>query len=162
MPGRKPKPTKLKILEGNPGKQKLPKGEPMPDAKMPEAPGHLDGYGREEWDRIAHGLYTLGILSEIDQAALAAYCDSYSQWRTATEELNKLKKENPLKALLLKTISGNWIQNPLVGEANKAKSDMVRYATEFGMTPSARARLAIDPGRGGKSKFEGLIGGKKK
>jgi phage terminase small subunit len=38
----------------------------------------------------------------------------------------------------------------------------MRYAAEFGLTPSARARLAIDPGRGKKSKFEGLIGGKTK
>jgi len=38
----------------------------------------------------------------------------------------------------------------------------VPYAAEFGLTPSARARLAIDPGRGKKSKFEGLIGGKTK
>lgn len=49
MAGRKPKPTKLKILEGNPGKQRLPKGEPMPDTEMPEAPEHLDKYAREEW-----------------------------------------------------------------------------------------------------------------
>ena len=160
--GRKPKPTRLKVLEGNPGKQKLPKGEPQPEHELPPPPSHLDAYGIEEWNRISEGLFVLGVLTSIDQQTLAAYCDSYSQWRTATEELSKLKKEHPLKALLMKTISGNWIQNPLVGEANKAKSDMMRYAAEFGLTPSARARLAIDPGRGKKSKFEGLIGGKTK
>ena len=48
-------------------------------------------------------------------------------------------------ALMIKTTSGNAIQNPLVGIANKAKADMVRYAAEFGMTPSARSRVTATP-----------------
>jgi len=43
--------------------------------------------------------------------------------------------------LMIKTSNGNAIQNPLVGIANKAMADMVRYAAEFGMTPSARSRI---------------------
>jgi len=31
MAGRKPKPTALKIIEGNPGKRPLNKNEPKPD-----------------------------------------------------------------------------------------------------------------------------------
>ena len=38
----------------------------------------------------------------------------------------------------------NVIPKPLGGTANEAVSDMVRYATEPGMTPSARFRLAVD------------------
>ncbi len=61
--------------------------------------------------------------------------------------------------LMIKTSNGNAIQNPLVGTANKAVSDMVRYAAEFGMTPSARVRLAVDGSGGASSKWAGLIGG---
>jgi phage terminase small subunit len=57
------------------------------------------------------------------------------------------------------TTNGNAIQNPLIGTANKAASDMVRYAAEFGMTPSARARISAQPPGGAGSKFHGLIGG---
>ena len=35
MAGRKPKPTAIKELEGNPGKRKLNKKEPKPDKGMP-------------------------------------------------------------------------------------------------------------------------------
>jgi phage terminase small subunit len=35
---------------------------------------------------------------------------------------------------------------------------MVRYASEFGLTPSARARLALNPQAPKKSRFDGLIG----
>jgi phage terminase small subunit len=37
---------------------------------------------------------------------------------------------------------------------------MIKYASLFGITPLARARLAVEPKKG-KGKFEGLIGGKK-
>ncbi|PIP18788.1 MAG: hypothetical protein COX41_06375 [Candidatus Omnitrophica bacterium CG23_combo_of_CG06-09_8_20_14_all_41_10] len=54
-------------------------------------------------------------------------------------------------------MSGNWIQQPLIGIANKAAADMMRYASEFGMTPVARAKLGITPSKE-DDKFERLIG----
>ena len=39
--GRKPKPTAMKELEGNPGKRKLNKKEPMPGKGMPDCPKWL-------------------------------------------------------------------------------------------------------------------------
>ena len=61
--------------------------------------------------------------------------------------------------LMIKTSNGNAIHNPLVGTANKAASDMVRYAAEFGITSSAQVRLAVDDSRAATSKWAGLIGG---
>jgi P27 family predicted phage terminase small subunit len=153
----KKKPIKLRVLEGNRGKGRIPI-EPEPPHISPNPPSHLDEYALEEWRRVCEGLEVMGILYEIDQATLGAYCDAYSRWRAASEELNELKKKSRLNALVLKTVSGNWIQQPLIGIANKAAGDMVRHAAEFGMTPSARARLAVDPGKGKRSKFDGLIG----
>jgi P27 family predicted phage terminase small subunit len=162
--GRKAKPLEMKLLDGNPGKQRLPSGVPAPPDDMPDAPSHLDDYGRQEWERIADGLNVMGILRNVDQNILGAYCASYSRWRHAEEELNKLKNENPLKALVMVTKAGNYIQQPLIGIANTAARDMVKYASEFGLTPAARASLGIKNEPRGKSKFDGLIsvkGGKK-
>lgn len=56
-----------------------------------------------------------------------------------------MAKRDPLTGgLMIKTTNGNAIQNPLIGTANKAMSDMVRYAAEFGMTPSARSRIKAE------------------
>ena len=41
MAGRKPKPTAVKKLEGNPGKRKLNTKEPMPGKGMPACPAWL-------------------------------------------------------------------------------------------------------------------------
>ena len=156
--GPKPRPARLKVLEGNPGKRKI-LDEPKPPSDKPEPPSHLDKYGLEEWHRVVEGLYTMGVLSSIDHGTLAAYCYSYSQWRGAAEALNDIKAQKSfLASLLIPTKNGNIIQHPLVGICNKAAADMNRYAGEFGMTPSARARLAVEPIKGEPSKFKGLIG----
>lgn len=160
MRGRKPKPAHLRLIEGNPGKRALPKGLKIEPTDVPTPPKFINGYAREEWDRVANGLALMGMLTEIDIAALASYCQSYAVWRQATEAINKMAASDMLTGgLMIKTTNGNAIQNPLVGTANKAASDMVRYAAEFGMTPSARTRLSGQSATGTSSKFHGLIGG---
>jgi phage terminase small subunit len=50
------------------------------------------------------------------------------------------------------------MQNPLVLIAKQAASDMVRYASEFGMTAAARARIAAGVYNSPTaSKFDGLL-----
>jgi P27 family predicted phage terminase small subunit len=152
------KPIALIKLEGNPGKRRIPKGIDLPPSD-PGPPSHLDDYGKEEWARISIGLEAMGVLTEVDRAALAAYCDAYAVWRTACEQIaERVRKGGKLAGLIDVTKTGHVIQNALVGVRNKAREDMVRFSTEFGMTPQARARLAVDPGKGKKSKFEGLVG----
>ena len=68
------------------------------------------------------------------------------------------ERDELTSGLMIKTTNGNAIQNPLVGVARRAAADMVRYASEFGLTPSARARLALNPHAPKKSRFDGLIG----
>ena len=68
-----PKPTQLKILTENPGNHPLNLNEPQPPLVLPEPSAFLNKYAKEEWKRIAVALNRIGILSEIDVAALAAY-----------------------------------------------------------------------------------------
>src|SRR5690606_29056981 len=62
--------------------------------------------------------------------------------------LDESKSRQRLKGLALRgselvvwTGNGNLIQNPLVGISRRAAADMLRFAAEFGMTPSARSRI---------------------
>ena len=143
--GRKPKPTHLKVVTGNPGKRQLNENEPRPDLAIPAPPPHLSDEAKVEWGRVCDQLYRLKLLSEIDRTSLAAYCQAYGRWVQAERALAKMAESDGVtKGLLVKTRNGNAIQNPLVGTANKAMADMMRYAAEFGMTPSARSRLSTD------------------
>ena len=77
---------------------------------------------------------------------LAAYCQSYGRWAQAERALARMAEKDPLNsALMVKTTNGNAVQNPLVGTANKAQADMVRYALEFGMSPSSRSKVNATP-----------------
>jgi P27 family predicted phage terminase small subunit len=82
----------------------------------------------------------MGVLTTIDRAALAAYCQSYGRWVEAEQKL----KETPA---LLKTPSGYVQQSPWVGIAHKQLELMGRYMTELGMTPASRSRVAAEDPR---------------
>jgi hypothetical protein len=53
MRGRKPVPTHLKIIRGNPGKQAINKSEPKPSDREPIMPEVLQGEALVEWHRIS-------------------------------------------------------------------------------------------------------------
>src|SRR3990167_9530086 len=77
--GRKPKPTRLKVLEGNPGKRPLPADEPEPRMLSIECPEMLQGEARVEWERLAPELSALGLLTTVDRAGLVAYCQAWGR-----------------------------------------------------------------------------------
>jgi len=164
----KPIPTHLKLLRGNVGhktKQQLGLGhEPQPEltAMIPEPPSFLDGYACDEWHRVARELFHLKLLAKVDVQSLAAYCQSYSRWRTAEETLADVARRDPLThGLLCKGGDAQPVQNPLIRIADRAMQQMVRYAAEFGLTPSARARIAASNAAADQpgGKFDGLLAG---
>lgn len=55
MRGRKPKPTNLKILEGNPGKRPLNLKEPKPLQIAPECPKWLKTLAKDIWEKTLSG-----------------------------------------------------------------------------------------------------------
>lgn len=102
-----------------------------------QVPKHLDEEGQKEWRRIAKELYALGLLTKIDRSALAAYCQAYSRWVKASEEMETA-------SLTLMTENGYQYPNPLLGIINNSLEVMRKFGVEFGMTPSSRSRLKPD------------------
>ncbi|SRR6266496_3973126 len=145
MRGRKPKPTHLKLVTGNPGRRPLNRNEPAPDLALPMPPPELNDDAKVEWGRLSHHLYRMGLLTELDRGPLAAVCQSYGVWMQAERLIQERQKRSIESGLLQATTNGNVIQNVLRGIANKAMADYVRYATEFGQTPSSRARVSVPP-----------------
>jgi P27 family predicted phage terminase small subunit len=145
MRGRKPIPTHLKIVKGT-ARGHARSGDTISfnSADVPPPP-NLDDDGKTEWERVAKILSGQSLLTEADVSALSAYCHSWSVFKRATESLKQLSERDKIfKGLISRTTNGNLIQNPLIGIANKAAADVVKFASEFGMTPSARARLHVE------------------
>lgn len=138
--GRPPKPTELKKLEGNPGKRPLNKREAKPDDTMPHCPDHLSEEAKREWKRMAARLRKVGLLTYVDRAALAMYCQAWGRWVKAEEELAKEDGGE-----VVTTDKGNLVQSPWLAIANRSMKQVQSLAAEFGMTPSARSRVKTTP-----------------
>ena len=151
MAGRKKTPTKLKVIKGTDQPCRMNPDEAEPDLAIPSPPEHLSQEASVEWGRISQELYQLGLLSKIDRAALAGYCQAYGRWVEAERMLTQ-------KGMMVKTTNGNVIQSPLVGIANKSLEMMHKFLTEFGMTPAARARVQAKKPEDNQNKKQGFGG----
>lgn len=155
--GPAPKPTNLKLLQGNPGKRQINKNEPKPtvEVELPKPPAFLSRFAKAEWKRIVPELKKLGLLTVVDYMALAAYCQNYHRWVEAEKAIRVRGK------FTYETDKGNLVQIPEVGIANQAMKLMKDFAKEFGLTPSSRTSLHLENPEDAKDPFmEFLSGGK--
>jgi P27 family predicted phage terminase small subunit len=135
MRGRKPKPTHIKAITGNPGKRPLNRNEPVPETAIPECPPELSDGARREWDRLIGELSKLRLLTHLDRAALATYCSAYALWAEAVEAIQQY-------GAMLKSPNGYPVQSPYVAIANRQAELMLRISSEFGFTPASRGRIS--------------------
>jgi P27 family predicted phage terminase small subunit len=137
MRGRKPKPTLLKTLEGNPGKRPINEREPVPPDDLPDCPDYLNAVARAEWFHTAGVLQQMGLLSTADRTALAAYCVAFSRWLEAEELVKKYGTivKSPTKGFPMKS--------PYLTVADQAMESMRKFMVEFGLTPSSRSRIKV-------------------
>lgn len=154
-------PTHLRLLRGNPGKRPYNKGEPKPQAlpRPPAPPDYLSAIAAEEWRRVAPELFNLRCLTGLDTGCLALYCDSFARWRAGVDALAEAAADDPAThGLLITRQNGDQFANPLVAMTSQASRDMLKFASEFGLTPASRSRIDI-PAPRGPSKFGNLLAG---
>lgn len=142
MAGRRPKPTHLKVVSGNPGKRALNKREPKPKREIPSCPAHLGDAAKVAWGRLSVLLDRMGVLTEADSSALERLCDCYSDILECRELIER-------DGRTYKTIdqNGNTLikGNPAVTQLRAADSQFKSYLVEFGLTPAARSKVHVTP-----------------
>ena len=138
--GRKPKPTAIKLLEGNPGKRPLNESEPTPPKGQIKCPTRLMPEAKKEWKRLAASLEAMGVLTMVDLTAFAGYCQAYARWREAEEFISQ-------HGSIFRTPSGYVQQVPQVSIAQQNLKIMQSFCTEFGLTPACRARIIAAGGK---------------
>lgn len=155
MGKRGPKPTPTKTLKKR-GSRRAEgrKGEPQPAPGEPIVPAWLSDDGKLCWQDHVGELSTLGIVTPRDSISYALLCQAYSDYI----ELLELVRKNGWTAVSEK---GGEYQQPAVGAMNKAWDRVMKACREFGMTPSARAGMDIEPGEKpetGKGRFFKVVG----
>jgi len=135
MIGRKPKPSYLKAIEGNPGKRPLNELEPKPNGNLVNPPAHLSASQIAIWNYAIANAPT-GLLKNLDLGVLELWVVSFDLYRKA-EAL--VRQEGPVTT----APSGYAAPHPGVSIMNKQASNMLRSAAEMGFTPSSRSRISV-------------------
>jgi len=153
--GRPPKPTMLKLVQGNPGRRPLKLDEFRPAVSIPRPPANVraNAEGLKEWKRAGAYLAQYGMISEADRAMFTCYVDA---WMTYCEAVDMIKRAEESQAAALtakgrnpKDASGLFVmtpnnfpvQSPWLAVKNKAMENIHRFSQEFGLSPAARTRV---------------------
>lgn len=158
--GNRPKPTRLKLLEGNPGGRPLNRNEPEPGPGIPSMPEWLGAFpvAVAEWTREANVLNNMGVLTGADAGILAMRCYISSQIQELAADV---KGEG-------RTFQSSWTDmmgdEKTISKTNPKAIQLKNLITEYrqigsllGFDPASRTRLSVEPGRGVPSRFDGLI-----
>lgn len=128
----------------------------QPEISIPGCPSHLLKEAKKEWKRITPILEQYGLISKLDRAALAAYCQSWAllvyveeRIRSNMESAEKKRLECERKGeeykggdgLVEVTSNGNTIYSPYWVMRNRAHYAIERALINFGLSPAARGRV---------------------
>jgi len=169
MKGRPPTPTKLKLLKGNPGRRPINDREPQPLRTIPECPSFLNKKEGEIWDAVSRKLYDMGVLTEVDDLALAVFCEYFLEYRKLSDQAKKtgifIKVKNGKETKtyvdpetgksVTKEVDRYIVQrSPVAAARDTAWSIAGRILASFGMSPAARTRLKIELEKGKMEPYE--------
>ena len=171
MASPKPRPAKLRLLEGrSPGHDVA--GRKVAETPLfkripPEAPEWLPAEARAEWDRVVPELARLELTKPVDRAALTAYCLTWQRLVDASKLINEnqeftyvAKNADPdSEGVEPATINGygllgvnsqGIVRAPWVAIIEAASKDLRAWCAEFGFTPSAEAKLSVQEADNGE------------
>jgi phage terminase small subunit len=140
--GRRPQPTALKLLRGNPGKRPLNPDEPTPPPGDVVKPTTLSTAAAEVWDRLAPMAIAMRTLTAADGTAFAMLCELQAtlEWAAGRKDP---PPRNPGERPYL------WVRRSLarLTAAIKVEKDfapIIRpYYALFGLEPVSRSRIQV-------------------
>lgn len=142
--GRRRLPANVHMLHGNPSKKSMNDllGGVHPEVEIPSCPAYLLPEAKKEYKRITSELKELNLISKIDRAAIAAYCAAWAEVVFCENKINETNAQDPRgeKGYIESTPSGYKQMSVWVQIRNRAYERMMRFASEFGMSPSSRTK----------------------
>lgn len=150
--GPLPKPSVLKLLQGNAGKRALDLSSGInPRIEVPSIPKHLGAEARKEWKRITPLLVEHGLISQLDRSALELYCHAYGRLAELEASFNGRvaqlvsagmeHADAVAKVSESTTPSGYVQQSVIVNLINNQRQQLNRTLGHFGLSPALRGRV---------------------
>jgi P27 family predicted phage terminase small subunit len=132
--GPPPKPTPLRVLEGNRGHRPLPP-EPTPEPGPCDAPEHLSARAKLVWDRLSPELEAKGLLAPRYLETFEMFCEAVVQWRIAAE---LVARTGPV----VTGYRGSVVTNPASREFQRYAVLVRAMGADFGLSPAAVSNIA--------------------
>lgn len=99
-----------------------------------------------EWGRLSQELAQIGLLSRIDRAAFAAYCECWSDWVSASRMCASVMVDGVLEdRKAIKSKDGALYESPYFSIKKRSAELMHKFLIEFGMTPASRTKIEASP-----------------
>lgn len=140
--GRRPQPTELKVLRGNPGKRKPNEQAPTPPVGEVVKPAGLSAGGSAVWEELAPICLAMKTLTPADIRPFASLCELQ-----ATMQLASASKDDRELVTLAKAEEGASELKVVIDSVLKLERDTATalrpYYELFGLTPVARARIVV-------------------
>lgn len=137
--GPPPKPTALRLLEGNPARRPLNGQEPQPrKLATVEPPADLPDEGKAVFTALSRELIACGLMTAVDVEPFYRYVKLLLEYRHADREVGG-KYVIPIKDKDGRL--SYFLPNPWLSVRDKAMDRLLRLEKEFGMTPSSRVRM---------------------
>lgn len=151
-------PPKLRVLEGR-GNGTDSGGRPVAPPPTfrrvaPKPPTHLSREAKAEWNRVVPELRRLDLLKAEDRAALTAYCETWATYCEAKRQVRAPASRGGGIVVINRSIRKDGVEttwmtkNPAVAVMENAGQQLIRFAREFGLTPSSEGELVGEAGRG--------------
>lgn len=139
--GRPPKPVETKRAEGNPGKRPLPDAVVMGGRGLPDPPPGLSDVATELWQYHVPMMADAGVLDRVDGPMLGVF---FEAWAAAVVAARHMQADGPV-VFDPNDFTGEMKarKNPAVTAWKEAAAVMRQFGEQFGLTPSARARLGM-------------------
>lgn len=144
--GKKRTAAVIQLAAGNPGKRgseelrKRAARSAAHEKKVPTPPPHLSVEAKREWKRVAKVLGAMGMVTELDRAVMATYCQHYGRWVIAEKKLKELKPEN----WVTETDKGFQQKTPWLQIAAQAMDAMNKAGSVLGLNPIDRENVPIN------------------
>lgn len=165
--GRKPKPTHLKLVTGNPGRRPLNEDEPHPRRERPSAPAHISEGAREVWGQVVMVLDEMGVLTAADVFAVEVLCEALADHRAsgrtikecaaahrAAKEAGRDPEFSPDGRYYRTVNQGGgvmWRSHPALALRSDADRRIRGWCSEFGLTAAARTRIQHEGSQDGRT-----------
>lgn len=145
--GRRPKPTKLHVLQGT--RPHLPVDrEPEPRIRLPRRSKHLSRRAGYIWRETGGFLLAAGVVSELDEATLATYAQTYAEIEELTLAIRRegMVLDEPVWSRKGEQVGVRSKPNPAVAIRNNLYAVLKWTATELGLTPASRPKIRAQKG----------------